>query len=344
MLSWGPGSLTSFHDYLQDNKVFDYKAANPDTIIIIRFQHPMNWQQDIEASAINRGKEIAAKWSEIAPLDPYVYFCNEMNLHYESGDPFEKQWWYETEEFYEKFSHWVHLQAQTIKDHAPLMKLVTPPFAYGHNEDGVPENGVPTIGWAGYQFMVDTIRDYFDNILTFHGYWHESDLRELYDPDYSTWYAHRWKRILELFKVSYNLDCQMLIDECGNFQANSATFTQQLLDYCYACFEDSRVWAITSFLWTDPTRSPGNLPNSWWQPDMPQFGMSDEQLKYHLQELSKFEIKVPPIEPPPTEPPDPDCNCDIYSDLLTMGEQIEKLDGIKNNLGSEVLNLSLKCR
>ena len=86
MLSWNPAALTSFFDYLIPNGVFGYKAAFPQTPIIIRFQHPLNWHENPSYSAQQLGQMVASKWNEISVLDPYVYFANEINLHYENGD------------------------------------------------------------------------------------------------------------------------------------------------------------------------------------------------------------------------------------------------------------------
>ena len=51
MLSWRPGAITCFYDYLGFNGVFPHKAANPDVPIIVRFQHPLNWHQNPDAFA-----------------------------------------------------------------------------------------------------------------------------------------------------------------------------------------------------------------------------------------------------------------------------------------------------
>ena len=86
MLSWRPGSLTSFFEYLTINQVWSYKTQNPEAPIIIRFQHPHQWHQDPAGWARSMGEMIASKWPELQELDPYVYFANEVNLHYENGD------------------------------------------------------------------------------------------------------------------------------------------------------------------------------------------------------------------------------------------------------------------
>jgi hypothetical protein len=102
MYSWSPASLTCFFDYLTSNRVWEYKANNPDVPVIVRFQHPKNWHEDPIGWARWLGNEVASKWPELQRIDPYVYFANEMNLHYENGDPDPgNQWKYTTPEFYE---------------------------------------------------------------------------------------------------------------------------------------------------------------------------------------------------------------------------------------------------
>ncbi|MCP4623113.1 MAG: hypothetical protein GY850_06230, partial [bacterium] len=234
MLSWRPGAITCFYDYLGFNGIFPYKAANPDVPIIVRFQHPLNWRQDPDAFARWLGEQVASKWNDLKPLDPYVYFANEMNLHYENGDPnAAHQSLYTSPEFYQKYARWVRMTAEVIKNIVPEMKLITPPFAFGHHEDGAPDsNGSPTEGWAGYDYLYETVRDYFDNILSFHSYWGHSggSVDEwLYDPEISSWYAFRWRRVLKLFENRYNIKAKMIIDEAGNFGAAESDFTDQII-------------------------------------------------------------------------------------------------------------------
>jgi protocatechuate 3,4-dioxygenase beta subunit len=270
MLSWRPAALTSFFDYLTPNRVWSYKEQNPDVAVIVRFQHPPNWQHDPAGWARRLGDEVASKWPELRRLDPYVYFANEMNLHYENGDPNPgNQPQYETPQFYQRYAGWVKMTAERIKQQAPEMKLVTPPFAFGHHEDGAPdEDGRPAEGWAGYDYLADTNRQYFDNIITFHAYWGHAggSVREwLYDPAMSSWYAFRWRRVLKLFEQRYSIDARVIMDEAGNFGAGDPDFTDQIMYHARECLKDPRVVAVTYFLWEDPTHSPGNLPNSWWQ-------------------------------------------------------------------------------
>lgn len=340
MLGWGPDMVVSFFDYLQVNRVYQYKAANPDIQVVIRFQHNQSWMQDLVGDATRKAQEIISKWPEIKDLDPYVYFCNENNLHYENGDQDPaNQWLYEVQEFYELYSVWVRLQANIIKNAIPEMKLVCPPFAYGHNEDGEPVSGVPKIGWAGYDYLADTIHEFFDDTLTFHGYWHESRLAELYDPELSSWYAYRWRKVLDLFEVTYgNPNCKIIIDECGNFQANAPTFTQQLLDYGSQCLRDNRVLGVTPFLWTDPTNSPGNLPNSWWQPNS-EFGMDDVQLQKHLLALAEFLVPTTP----PIEPPEPEPDCDCVPDLELMSNKLAEIDNLLFGIDAKVGVIDEQC-
>jgi hypothetical protein len=270
MLSWRPGALTAFYDYIGPNRVAQYKAQNPSAPIIVRFQHPMNWQQNPTASARNLADLVASKWPDLQAMDPYVYFANEMNLHYENGDPNPAdQPNFETQQFYQSYADWVRQTAAAIKMRVPEMKLVCPPFAFGHHEDGAPDdNGNPTEGWAGYDYLADTIRTFFNNIITFHAYWGDSSGSHhdwLYDPNLSSWYAFRWRRVLKLFEHRYGIQAQVLIDEAGNFGAHDADFTDQVIYYSDQTLADGRIIALTFFLWEDPTNSPGNLPNSWVQ-------------------------------------------------------------------------------
>jgi hypothetical protein len=285
MLSWRPGALTCFYDYLAVNGIFGYKAANPEVPIIVRFQHPLNWQQDPPFFAEQLGQMVASKWNDLKVLDPYVYFANEMNLHYENGDYDPgHQHLYTSPEFYQKYADWVRMTADVVKNIVPEMKLVTPPFAFGHHEDGAPdEDGNPQEGWAGYDYLYETVRDYFDNILTFHAYWGNAggSVQEwLHDPELSTWYAFRWRRVLKLFETRYNLKAKMIIDEAGNFATGDADFTDQIMYHAEKCLNEARVICVTYFLWLDPTNSPGNLPNSWVQ------GITD--LAAHLNRLKNM--------------------------------------------------------
>ncbi len=270
MLSWRPAALTAYYDYLGVNGVFDYKAANPDVPIIVRFQHYYKWHEDPQGYARRLGELVASKWSDLKRIDPYVYFANEMNLFYENGDSNpNNQHLYTSPEFYEKYAGWVRMTAEVIKNIVPDMKLVTPPFAFGHHEDGSPDsNGQPMEGWAGFDYLYETVRDYFDNILTFHSYWGHAggSVKEwLYDPELSSWYAFRWRRLLKLFETRYNIQARIIIDEAGNFGANEPDFTDQIIYHAKECLSDARILAVTYFLWLDPTNSPGNLPNAWAQ-------------------------------------------------------------------------------
>jgi hypothetical protein len=270
MLSWRPAALTCFYDYLGVNGVFGYKAANPDVPIIVRFQHPINWQKDPAGYARFLGEQVASKWNDMKVLDPYVYFANEMNLYYENGDlrP-SNQPNYTTPEFYQKYAQWVRMTADIVKSRVPEMKLVTPPFAFGHHEDGSPDdNGQPLEGWAGYDYLYETVRDYFNSIICFHSYWGHAGGSQhawLYDPVLSSWYAFRWRRVLKLFETRYKLKAKILIDEAGNFGASDPDFTDQIIYHAQQCLSDARVIAVAYFLWFDPTNSPGNIPNSWVQ-------------------------------------------------------------------------------
>lgn len=271
MYSWRPGAVAAFYEHLAANGVFDYKAANPNAPVIVRFQHPRNWQQNPEQSAQQLGEFVAARWSELQPLDPYVCFASRLNMHYENGDPNPaNQSQYTTPQFYQKCAAWIRRVAEVIKNIAPEMKLVTPPFAFGFNEDGAPgDSGNPAKGWAGYDFLQETVRDYFGNTLTFHALWGYpaggSVPDWLYEPELSSWYAFRWQRVLNLFKARYGLDVKVIIDEVASFGPADADFTDQLIYYAEQCLSDERVIALTYFLWSDPANNPLYRPNAWVQ-------------------------------------------------------------------------------
>ena len=268
MLSWQPGAVTCYYDYLQVNNLFNYKAQNPATTIIVRFQHPKFWRQNPEQTAVAYGQHIAAKWNELRPLDPYVCFANELNLHIENGDLAPaNQPLYETEDSYRLIGQWVTRTAQVIKDAAPQMRLITPPFAPGRHEDGSPNrSGHILEPFAGYDFLADAVKTYFDRTLAFHAYWGNgrgSRRDWLYDPDVSSWHAFRWRRLLRLFQTRYNLQARIIIDEATNFAAYDPTLFDQLTYYSRQTLADPRVVALTYFLWEDPTFNPRNLFATW---------------------------------------------------------------------------------
>ena len=269
MYSWNPGAITCFYEHLSDNQVAQYKVSNPDVPVLVRFKHPRNWQQDVEGSAQQLGQYVAGKWSELAQLNPYVCFGSRMNMHYENDDPNPaNQHFYTTPEFYEKYAGWVRIAADVIKNSFPNIKLITPPFAFGYNEDGSPSmSGNPIKGWAGYDFLQQTVQDYFDDILAFHGFWGYpgggSMANWLYEPELATWYAFRWQRVLRLFEVRYGIKAKVFIDAAGNFSPSDSDFTEQLIYYARNCLNDSRVIGLTYFLWSDSTQDPLYGPNVW---------------------------------------------------------------------------------
>jgi hypothetical protein len=269
MYSWRPGAITCLYDHLVANDVFNYKAANPDVVVTVRFQRPLNWHQDLASSAQELGRYVATKWAELQPLDPYVYFAHHVNMHYANGDPNPaNQQRYNSPEFYQKYANWVRLTADVIKNAAPDIKLVTPPFAFGFNEDGSPDMaGNPRNGWAGYDYLQDTVRDYFDSILTFHAYWGYptggSVPDWLYEPRLSSWYAFRWRRVLKLFETRYNLNARVIVDEAASFGPADPDFTDQLIYYAEQCLSDERVICLTYFLWSDPANDPLYNLNAW---------------------------------------------------------------------------------
>lgn len=292
MLSW-PGAITCIYDYLSSNGV-DFARQHPEMPLIIRFLHPQNWQENPAQSASDLAQQVISKWPTIRDLNPYVYFANELNLGYESGRPDIPA--LDTENFYQRCGLWITDVAKQIKNAIPEIRLVTPPWAFGHNEDGEPVDGIPKIGWAGYDYLQEAVKDYFDNILTFHAYWpHGTD--ELYDPELSSWYAFRWRRVLELFKVRYGLDCRMIIDEAGNMDPARPDFFDQVKYFSEECLSDGRVIAVTYFLWADPTGH--NNINSWVDkiPDL-------ENFCQRLAALPDVQIATPG-EPEPDPGPEP---------------------------------------
>ena len=298
MLSWAPGSLTSFYDYLGPNQVVAYKRDHPDIPVIIRFQQPHDWEHATFTSARNLANLVVSKWPVLQEIAPYVYFANEVNLHYENGDDNPaNQIHYETPEFYSSYADWVRMTADHIKDQVPEMRLVCPPFAFGHHEDGAPDDdGNPKDGWAGYDYLADTIQQYFDNILTFHGYWGNAAgcvPAQLHHLEISTWYAFRWRRLLKLFETRYGINARVIIDEAGNMDASHPDFTNQAIYYARQCLADDRVIALTYFLWEDPTHHAGNVINSWVQriPD----------LDSHTRRLAAMpDVALPDLPDPPT--------------------------------------------
>lgn len=283
MLSWNPGAITCFYDYIQANGLAQYRDKYSNVPIIIRFQHNKDWHKNPSKDAENKANELISKWPDIKQFGPntYVYFCNEMNLHYENGDDnVGNQWRYQTAEFYHKYADWVYELADRIKQQIPEYPLVTPPFAYGHDEDGVPDkNGTPSIGWAGYEFLLDSISTYFDNIICGHYYWGHSggSVKDWLYGDESQWHAFRWRKVLSLFENHFNQPVKMIIDECGNFATKDNDFTDQLIYYANETLKDNRIIAMTYFLFNDPTNSPGNELNDWQ--NVPNLAQHLERLK-----------------------------------------------------------------
>lgn len=301
MLSWRPGAITCIYDYLSSNGI-EYLKKHTEVPLIIRFLHPQNWMQNPQQSANDLANKVISKWPAIRDLnlDPYVDFANELNLGPESGQSVPAL---DSREFYQQAGAWITDVAKQIKQAIPEIHLVCPPWAFGHNEDGVPENGIPKIGWAGYDYLADAVKLYFNNILTFHGYWGDGRgciESRLYDPELSSWYAFRWRRVLELFKIRYGLDCKMIIDECGNMNPAHPRFFEQLQYYAGECLQDGRVIAVTPFLWADPTGF--NDINSWVAriPDL-------EGFCARLAALPDVEITSPaPPQPGPEPEPEPE--------------------------------------
>lgn len=271
MYSWRPGAIAGMAEHLMANDVYNYKQAHPDVPVIVRFQHPHNWLQDPTGTARKLGQTVAGKWAELKVLDPYVYFASRLNMHYENGDPNPaNQPNYTTPEFYQKYANWVRTTADVIKYLAPDMKLVTPPLAFGYNEDGSPDSsGHPLQGWAGYDYLQDTIRQYFDNIITFHGYWGYPDGGSvpdwLYEPELSSWFAFRWQRLLQLFQARYGISARVIISQAGSYGLTDPDFTDQLIYYARQCLSDARVLALTYYQWADAPDSPLTPLTAWTQ-------------------------------------------------------------------------------
>ena len=270
MLSWRPGAVTCYYEHLRANDLYAYKAQHPTATIVVRFQHPRQWWRNPEQTAVSFGQRIAATWAEIRPLDPYVCFANELNIHYENGDQDpNNQYYYESEQFYQLIGWWVERTAQIIKYQAPEMRLIAPPFSPGRREDGAPDDqGRITEPFAGYDYLVNAVRTYFDNVLAVHAYWGDingSYKDRLYDPVRSSWYAFRWRRLLKLFEARYNLQARVIIDEASNFAVYDLDLFEQITYFSRQCLADPRVLALTFYLWEDPTFSPGNIFNVWTQ-------------------------------------------------------------------------------
>ncbi len=271
MYSWQPGAIACMAEHLTANDVYNYKQANPAAPVIVRFQHPINWQQDPTGTARQLGQYIAGKWPEIEALNPYVYFASRLNMHYENGDPDPvNQPKYTTQKFYQKYAEWVRTTADIIKYLVPEIKLVAPPLAFGYNEDGSPDgSGQPLAGWAGYDYLADTVRQYFDNTLTFHAYWGYpaggSVPDWLYEPELSSWFAFRWQRLLHMFQTRYGIDARVIISQASSFGQADPDFTDQLIYYAQQCLSDPRVLALTYYQWADAPGRPLGPLTAWTQ-------------------------------------------------------------------------------
>jgi len=270
MLHWRPGAVTCYYNQLQANDLFNYKARNPAASIIVRFQHPPDWRRDPEQAALSFGRQVAGKWAELRPLEPYVCFAGELNTGAANGDTnTSNQAFYETQQFYQTMGGWVGRTAQVIKDLAPEMKLITPPFAAGRHEDGSPnDQGEISEPFAGYDYLAEAVRTYFDNTLAVHAYWGDingSHPDHLYDPARSSWYAFRWRRLLKLFQTRYNIQAKIIIAEASNFATYDLDLFEQITYFSRECLTDPRVLALTFYVWEDPDPSLGNIFTVWTQ-------------------------------------------------------------------------------
>jgi hypothetical protein len=271
MLSWRPGALTCLYPYLSYNRVGEYKKKYSEATIIVRIDPPWWQSRSTDGTYITSDPEaygdfVAGLWPELRPLDPYVYFISEANLwQATSNATLAHQPDFETPQFYERYANWVYRVAARIKVRVPQMKLVCPPFASGHSEDGDPdENGVPQQGWAGYDYLIPAIQQFFNNIVCVHTYWGAGNGGQdgLRHPQVSRRFAFRYRGVLSLLKRQ-GIDAQVIIDEAGNFASYDADFTDQIIYHAQQCLSDARVLAVTYFLWEDPTHHPANEPNSW---------------------------------------------------------------------------------
>lgn len=325
MLSWQPGAITCYFDDLVANDIFNYKAANPDVSINVRFRHPLDWQQNPAESAKALGEFIAGQWATLQSLDPFVYVATRLNTHYANGDPNPaNQRHYTTPEFYQRCGQWIHRTADIIKQAVPEIKLVTPPFAFGFNEDGAPDDqGRPLKGWAGFDYLQETVRDYFDGILTFQGYWGYPAAGSvpdwLYEPTLSSWYAFRWQRLLQLFQTRYGFDASIIIDEAGSFGPADPDFTTQLIYYAQQCLSDDRVISLSYALWANPAGDALYAPHAWVN-HVPHLERHLERLR-RMPALPSAGVGADPVRPaglltPPPPPAAPVSPPPVASDLF----------------------------
>lgn len=272
MYSWDPDTVLVIYDYITNNRVVEYKQRNPRAQIIVRFVHPDNWLDEIEVSAQNTAREIIGKWQNDAvlrDLDPLIIIMNEPNLGGECGDhDIGNQWKYETPEHYANIGLWFGTAAKMIKEACPDMRLLPPPMAYGHKEDGEPslETGEPKLGWAGYDYLEPPIKEYCDRNLAAHFYWGNgagSNKVWLYPEQEGTWHAFRWQRVLKLWETRYGYQPTIWIDETGNFAPGDTDFTEQCEYYANNTLCNEYIGGLCFFLWDDDFHSSGNEINSW---------------------------------------------------------------------------------
>ena len=279
MLGWQPGAVSCDIRFLQQNNLFAYKQAHPDATIIVRFEHPANWFTDLEATAVQYARQIAAQWNAIKPLQPLVIFAEAMNLATTADGAFDpaRQSLFESEQFYRSAGWWIARVAQVVKALAPDMQLVAPPFSPGRHEDGAPDaQGNITEPFAGYDFLADAVGKYFDNRLAVYACWGDDtgSRREwLQNPQQSVWHAFRWRRVLALFEKRYNLAAKVVINRACNFATYDPDFFEQIVFFARHTLNDDRVEALTFYLWEDPSFEPATIFNVWTQylPDLPAF-------------------------------------------------------------------------
>jgi len=324
---------------VSQNKVHLGKLDHPNTQVIIRFMHPLNWLDNIYESATTQANRVIEKYPELQALNPLIIYGNELNLHYECNDPDPgNQWKYTTKEHFQKIYRWTELVAQKILAKYPNARLLPPPMAFGHNEDGEPDdNGNPKIGWAGYDYLVPLLPQYFNNTMTAHYYWGHAngsnEQVELYDDLDAAWYAFRWKRVLKMLETRHNkTDVKIIIDEAGNFEAAQPSFIDQAKFYLNNTLSDPRILGVLFFLWEDTTFSPGNMPNSWLQ--------NIGNIEAFVNEIKTVEVDDGVGAEPDPQPPDQGGNMGLFrtfqesKDVLDESLRVHAVDSSGKIIGS----------
>lgn len=258
------------YENIRANGVVEYKKEHPNCQIVVRFMHPKNWKDDVETSATNWGNEIAGKWASdevLRSLDPIIYISNEMSLGGECNDyDIKNQWKYETKEAYQDIAEWLETAYRIIKAAHPEIKLGLSPLAYGHHEDGAPDdNGNITEEWAGYDYLERIARQYCDGRIFAH-YYAGDGVRSkedyLYADQEGTWHSLRWMRVLKMFEVRYRWVPEIWIDEFNTFEPEHPKYLDYLQYYAEQTLSSPHIGGVCIFLWYDAYHSASNEPNS----------------------------------------------------------------------------------